>query len=71
MSNIVDIVEVPLTTYFPQLEVTCVDILNGRTRCRLFNVYRKPLSDFNASVAAMEQLICACVCTVIYCIYFR
>ena len=43
-----DIVEVLVSNDFPQLEVTCVDILIGCSRCRLFNIYRKPMSDLSA-----------------------
>ena len=52
-----NIVEVPVTTDFPLIEVTCADIFLGCTRCRLLNVYRKPTCDASDSVKAMEQLI--------------
>jgi len=57
LSKTLDIVEIPLTKHFPQLEAACVDIFTGNTRCRIFNIYRRPHRDHTTGVAAMEQLI--------------
>jgi len=52
-----DIFEIPVTKHFLQLEMTCFDVFLGDTQCRFFNVYRKPCTDSNLSIAAMQQII--------------
>jgi exonuclease III len=48
-------VVIPVTNYFPSLEMLCVDIDDGDSRFRLFNLYRPPYYDCLSTVY-MKQM---------------
>jgi hypothetical protein len=56
VSKSLDVIEIPIYQYFPNLEVCCFDVFLNETRCRLFNVYRRPAFDPEC-VEYMVQLI--------------
>ena len=60
ISKRLDTVVIPVTNYYASLEMLCVDIYDGDSRIRLFNLYRTP--NYNVqSIDYMKQLI-DCLC---------
>jgi len=41
LSRYLDVIEIPIINYFPSLEIIFIDIYDGASRFRLFNVYRR------------------------------
>jgi len=56
VSRYLGVIEIPVINYFPSLEVTCIDIYDGASRFRLFNVYRRPYDDA-LCIDYMNQLV--------------
>jgi hypothetical protein len=56
VSKFLEIVEVPVTKHFPNLEICCFEVLFRYTRCRVFTTYRRPERDCT-SMEYMTQLL--------------